>query len=578
MTHPRLVIFARYPVPGSTKTRLIPAIGAMEAARLQDAMTRHVLGQADALSARRAVEVEVRSTGSTAAAMRERYGGRRAYVAQGVGDLGTRLSCAAAEATGSGDPVVIVGSDCPDLTADVLAQAFDALAAHDVVLGPATDGGYYLIGLRRNAPELFDPIAWSTDRVLRQTLDVVKRRGLRCLLLPMLCDVDVPADLPAAERLRSFQPIEYHPSRLAMTGATGTLGLHFLRRVLDHWPNAQVTALVRFDSQSLHTPAFRRLMDRHEKRLTLLDGDVRRLRLSAGQRRQLIETDGGLWHFAASTVLGATAAAHRALVHHVNDAGTGELLRLAGSSDRPGPFYHLSTAYVCGRRAGVVNEHELLVPDDGFRNEYERSKHAAERRVRAAFEGGLTGAIFRPGFVVAQTPAPAPGDLVGLLLRAIGVGACADQPITLRIPITAGISAVPIDWVTRTLLSLAAFRCGRTYHLTAPHDVTMAKLVAAAHAAGVVLRLHPAARRASLSTIERRFDRKLAPFQPYYDTHLRFDRRNLELDTPSLAEAPEIGLPSMLRQALPHRDWCGIDAACLEAGDRADRGPGIRTC
>jgi len=196
---PRLIIFARYPLPGRTKTRLIQRLGEAEAARLQDAMTRHTLQQASAVASRRRVEIEVRFTGGSSEAMRERYGGDFAYTDQGDGDLGQRLSRAAAEA--SSRPIVIVGTDCPGISADILDAAFAALSDHDIVLGPALDGGYYLVGCRVFVPALFQGIRWSTSEVLAQTRDAASRAGLSCALLQPLADVDVPDDLPACADL-----------------------------------------------------------------------------------------------------------------------------------------------------------------------------------------------------------------------------------------------------------------------------------------------------------------------------------------------------------------------------------------
>ena len=204
MPRPRLVIFARLPVPGRAKTRLIPALGAEGAARLQDVMTRHTLAEAAGVAD--LADVEVRFTGGDAAAMAERYGDAVAYLPQGDGDLGDRLARATAAVPAAAreapSPVVVIGTDCPGLTTGLLRAAFDALDDHDVVLGPAADGGYYLIGLRRPAPALFAGVAWSTDRVLAQTRSAAERAGLGVALLPTLSDVDVPADLPAARALR----------------------------------------------------------------------------------------------------------------------------------------------------------------------------------------------------------------------------------------------------------------------------------------------------------------------------------------------------------------------------------------
>jgi rSAM/selenodomain-associated transferase 1 len=90
---------------------------------------------------------------------------------------------------------VLIGSDCPELNAPLMAEAFQLLRQHDLVLGPALDGGYYLIGVRRLIPELFTGIPWSTAEVLQQTLSIAQQLGLTVAKLPLLSDVDRPEDL-----------------------------------------------------------------------------------------------------------------------------------------------------------------------------------------------------------------------------------------------------------------------------------------------------------------------------------------------------------------------------------------------
>jgi hypothetical protein len=144
---------------------------------------------------RRKVEIEIRFTGGPAAAMSARYGDTFLYTDQGEGDLGQRLASAAYAATTPPRPVIIIGTDCPGLTADILCAALDALAENDIVLGPALDGGYYLIGFRRFYPDLFTGIPWSTAEVLPLTRLAASRAGLTIAMLPPLSDVDVPEDL-----------------------------------------------------------------------------------------------------------------------------------------------------------------------------------------------------------------------------------------------------------------------------------------------------------------------------------------------------------------------------------------------
>jgi uncharacterized protein len=111
------------------------------------------------------------------------------------GGLGERLHAAFAEHFETdAQHVVIIGSDCPDVTATDIEDAWLALEGHDVVLGPALDGGYWLIGLRAPQPALFTGIPWSTDRVFGETMCRARETGLRVALLRELADVDTAAD------------------------------------------------------------------------------------------------------------------------------------------------------------------------------------------------------------------------------------------------------------------------------------------------------------------------------------------------------------------------------------------------
>jgi len=191
-----LIIFTRYPEPGKTKTRLIPALGAEGAATLQRQMTEHTLAQVKELQAKRLVSVEVYFVGGNQQLMQSWLGTSVIYRQQGDGDLGRRMAIAFQTALEAGKQrVVVIGTDCPDLKAEVMVKAFNALEQHDLVLGPAQDGGYYLIGLCRLIPELFTGISWSTAEVLQQTMSIAQRLELAVAYLPRLSDVDRPEDL-----------------------------------------------------------------------------------------------------------------------------------------------------------------------------------------------------------------------------------------------------------------------------------------------------------------------------------------------------------------------------------------------
>ncbi|MHB9082052.1 MAG: TIGR04283 family arsenosugar biosynthesis glycosyltransferase [Pirellulaceae bacterium] len=203
----RLIIFTRYPEPHKTKRRLIPALGPARAANLQREMTRHTLRWARELMCRRNLSVEVHYEGGDEERMEACFGAGWVYRPQEHGDLGHRMSCAFRAALRGGmQESMIVGSDCPGLTADLAQSGFDALRDHDVVLGPAVDGGYYLIGLRGEAPQLFEAIPWGTGDVLQRTLEITARLGLSVAQLVPLRDVDRPEDLDVWNAAR--QPLE----------------------------------------------------------------------------------------------------------------------------------------------------------------------------------------------------------------------------------------------------------------------------------------------------------------------------------------------------------------------------------
>ena len=210
MPHPdRLIVFTRYPEAGRNKTRLIPVLGAARAAQIHERMTRLTLEWAERLSTAQSVDVQIQFTGADESAMAERFGSQFTYVTQCDGDLGQRLESAVAESFQNDcQRVVVVGTDCPTLSEVIVRQAFDHLSDHDVVIGPAADGGYYLIGLSRHVSSLFSDIAWSTDQVLEQTLAAAIQSDMSIALLPTLEDVDRPEDLARWEQAQAAPPQE----------------------------------------------------------------------------------------------------------------------------------------------------------------------------------------------------------------------------------------------------------------------------------------------------------------------------------------------------------------------------------
>ena len=192
----RLIIFSRYPEPGKTKTRMIPALGDQGAADLQRQMTEHTLVQGRNLTNLVPLTIEVHFTGGNQQLMAEWLGQDLVYQLQSQGNLGQRMTSAFAKAFAAKmNKVVMIGIDCPDLNDNLLTQAFSSLHDHDLVLGPAADGGYYLIGLRRFLPELLQNISWGTDQVFSQTVSIAKQLDLAIAYLDTLNDVDRPEDL-----------------------------------------------------------------------------------------------------------------------------------------------------------------------------------------------------------------------------------------------------------------------------------------------------------------------------------------------------------------------------------------------
>ncbi|MFZ5997132.1 MAG: TIGR04282 family arsenosugar biosynthesis glycosyltransferase [Nitrospirota bacterium] len=131
------------------------------------------------------------------------------YLPQSGNDLGERMRNAFIDIFNEGvTEVVIIGSDSPDLPAEIIDEAFRSLHHHDVVIGPAFDGGYYLIGFKRDAflPELFEAIPWSTGAVFEQTVDILRKKRYKMYILPEWGDVDCRDDLMALFRRNRNTP------------------------------------------------------------------------------------------------------------------------------------------------------------------------------------------------------------------------------------------------------------------------------------------------------------------------------------------------------------------------------------
>jgi hypothetical protein len=200
-------VFAKAPVPGQVKTRLIPILGADGATELYRRLVRHTLATA-ALARVGPIEVWTTAPGQDAFIRScKRVLGVDAHL-QPDGDLGARIYSAAEDGLRRAGGVIVVGADCPTMDLDDLRAARDALAAgDDVVLGPAEDGGYWLIGLARCDPALFAGIAWSTAAVLDATRERLEGLGWRWSELTTRWDVDRPEDLARLAEIRSLSTL-----------------------------------------------------------------------------------------------------------------------------------------------------------------------------------------------------------------------------------------------------------------------------------------------------------------------------------------------------------------------------------
>jgi rSAM/selenodomain-associated transferase 1 len=196
-----VVIFAKAPIPGEVKTRLIPALGAEGAAMLHAALVERAVEAAN--RTKFAVEVCCAPNADHPffTDSHEEFG--CVLSDQGEGNLGGRMLHALEALLPVFDQVAIVGADCPALTSKHIKQAITCLTDIDVVLIPADDGGYVLIAVRRITPSMFDGIDWGTSTVLAQQRGALQRAGLTFVELETLWDVDRPEDL---SRLAELKP------------------------------------------------------------------------------------------------------------------------------------------------------------------------------------------------------------------------------------------------------------------------------------------------------------------------------------------------------------------------------------
>jgi len=185
-----VIVFVKNPELGKVKTRLAQTLGDQQALDIYHqlvAYTRNMLLELEGVK-------RIVYYSSFIDENDEWYPTHFAKRLQVQEDLGTRIMSAVREVFAECSKVVIIGSDCPQLTSDHIQKAFDLLATHHLVLGPSLDGGYYLLGLDSYEPDLFQEITWSTDVVARQTLEKAEAKGLTSCKLEPLSDIDHEED------------------------------------------------------------------------------------------------------------------------------------------------------------------------------------------------------------------------------------------------------------------------------------------------------------------------------------------------------------------------------------------------
>jgi rSAM/selenodomain-associated transferase 1 len=190
-----LIQFARSPVPGEVKTRMIPALTPQQASDLHSEL---VTWTCERLCSAGVGTVELWVSGDLAHPVIEhcRSLGVAAVRAQVGDDLGERMCYALTDGLARYKQVILVGSDCPSIDKDYLLDAVSELSNHAIVLGPANDGGYVMIGVTQAHPQLFSGISWGQSSVYAETVAVLQHLGLSWASLQSLPDIDRPEDLP----------------------------------------------------------------------------------------------------------------------------------------------------------------------------------------------------------------------------------------------------------------------------------------------------------------------------------------------------------------------------------------------
>jgi rSAM/selenodomain-associated transferase 1 len=191
----RLIIFVKWPEKGKVKTRLAASFGEDETLELYRCFVRDTIEMAEQSGFSPLISYYPEDAGKE---VREWLGDEREYLPQSGNDIGARMGNAFRLAFDQGSTTaVLIGSDFPDLPAEIIIEAFSALESNRAVIGPAKDGGYYLIGFRRDTFDagIFEDIPWSTAEVFERTVSIAAGAGIEIYRLPVWRDIDRPEDI-----------------------------------------------------------------------------------------------------------------------------------------------------------------------------------------------------------------------------------------------------------------------------------------------------------------------------------------------------------------------------------------------
>lgn len=234
----RLIVFGRYPVPGQTKTRLISLLGAARAADFQRVLTEKTVKTDRVFARQRGIAIEACFEGNSAKKLPRWLGSDLIFSNQCAGDLGQRMEGAFRNAFQEGcHRVVLHGTDIPGLTTQHLQESFEALKEKDLVLGPSTDGGYWLIGLKRPV-SLFQGMEWGVSTVFQRTAAAAENQKLSLHVLRPLTDMDT------SEAVKEWMP-EWAEPRPYVSVIIPTLNeAHFIEDTIAHARNGDAEIIV----------------------------------------------------------------------------------------------------------------------------------------------------------------------------------------------------------------------------------------------------------------------------------------------------------------------------------------------